>query len=79
MSITNGISFDSISSVLGKATNDSETSLRALIDKANTDTSPQAMIDLQVGLQKWSMLVQLQSTVIKDLGDALKGVIQKAS
>ena len=33
---------------------------------------------MQVGLQKWSMLIQLQSTITKELGDALKGIIQKA-
>jgi type III secretion protein F len=33
---------------------------------------------MQQMMQEWTMLTQLQSTLVKDIGDALKGIIQKS-
>ncbi|QEA13181.1 EscF/YscF/HrpA family type III secretion system needle major subunit [Comamonas flocculans] len=76
------VSFDSIAQALGAVTDNAETNLRAKIDKINSagdgNVSQADMLMLQADLQKWSMMIQLQSTITKELGDALKGIIQKA-
>ena len=46
--------------------------------KADTiDTAD--MLKLQQVMQQWTMMTQVQSTVVKELGDTLKGIIQKAA
>ena len=37
------------------------------------------MLEVQQQLQQWTMMTQVQSTVVKELGDTLKGVVQKAA
>jgi type III secretion protein F len=39
--------------------------------------SSQDMIKLQNLTQQWSLMVNLQSTLMKLVGDALKGIVQK--
>lgn len=77
------VSFDAIAQALGTLTNNAETNLRGKIDKINNATDGNVnqadLLLLQADLQKWSMMIQLQSTITKELGDALKGIIQKAA
>ena len=37
------------------------------------------MLNLQQQVQQWSMLIQVVSTLYKEVSDALKGVVQKSS
>ena len=37
------------------------------------------MLSMQQQVQQWSMLVQVVSTIYKEVTDALKGVVQKSS
>jgi len=41
------------------------------------DVSHAEMLQLQYGMQKWTMTMQLHSTLVKEFGDALKGIVQK--
>jgi len=45
---------------------------------AGTDVSTTTMLELQSMTQKWSLLTQIQSTLVKEVSDAMKGVVQKA-
>ena len=46
----------------------------------NSDNVTSAdMLSLQADMQQWTMMTQIQSTVVKELGDTMKGVIQKAA
>ena len=75
---SNGINFSFVGEALGTVLNARETSLRNTNSGLGENPDQSKLIEMQVGLQKWSMLIQLQSTITKELGDALKGIIQKA-
>ena len=66
---------------MGKASASVETSLRNKITSIqNSDNVTSAdMLSLQADMQQWTMMTQIQSTVVKELGDTMKGVIQKAA
>ena len=74
------ITFDSISSVIGTTSQRVESTLKTKIAEIGASPNPSStdMLALQQQLQQWSMFTQIQSTLVKDLGDALKGIIQKA-
>ena len=78
-----GISFNQIAQTLGNITGTAENNLRgrieALSQKPPEQVSQTDLLMMQADLQKWSMLIDLQSTVTKTLSDALKGIIQKSS
>lgn len=56
-----------------------ENQIKAKFDQTRgTDVSTTTMLELQSMTQKWSLLTQIQSTLIKEVSDAMKGVVQKA-
>ncbi|HLO78027.1 MAG TPA: EscF/YscF/HrpA family type III secretion system needle major subunit [Magnetospirillum sp.] len=72
------ITFSQLSNTLGTTVTAKQQELETFIGSMDpTDTS--SLIKLQQMQQEWTMLIQLQSTLIKDIGDALKGIVQKAS
>lgn len=81
MASISGLTFNDISSSMGKASASVETSLRNKITSIqNSENVTSAdMLSLQADMQQWTMLTQIQSTVVKELGDTMKGVIQKAA
>lgn len=81
MASISGLTFNDISSSMGKASASVETSLRNKITSIqNSDNVTSAdMLSLQADMQQWTMMTQIQSTVVKELGDTMKGVIQKAA
>jgi len=78
MSGINGGNFNygAVGSTMGQATKAAESSIR---DFARTmDTSSSAdMIRMQTMTQQWSVAVNLESNLIKTIGDALKSIVQK--
>ncbi|MGB3068124.1 MAG: EscF/YscF/HrpA family type III secretion system needle major subunit [Ottowia sp.] len=74
-----GINFAYIAQKMGPVLGNTETALRTRLDNLGDNPTQTDLLDMQVGLQKWTMLIQLQSTINKELGDALKGIIQKAA
>lgn len=76
-----GLTFGGITDAVGAASRTLENNLRGEIEnmkKADTiDTAD--MLKLQQVMQQWTMMTQVQSTVVKELGDTLKGIIQKAA
>ena len=81
MASISGLTFNDISSSMGKASASVETSLRNKITSIqNSENVTSAdMLSLQADMQQWTMMTQIQSTVVKELGDTIKGVIQKAA
>lgn len=75
------ISGDYINQIGITALNTRETKLRASIDAVGQKESPSTvdMLDLQQQVQQWSMMIQVVSTLAKEVTDALKGVVQKSS
>lgn len=71
------ITFNQLSNTLGTTVTAKQQELETFIGSMDpTDTS--SLIKLQQMQQEWTMLIQLQSTLIKDIGDALKGIVQKS-
>ncbi|AVO50549.1 type III secretion protein [Melaminivora suipulveris] len=77
--MTTGISFDSITSTLGVVGARRESELRTMIGGLNEQASTLDLLKLQQQIQQWTMFTQIQSTVTKEVADAMKGVIQKAA
>lgn len=78
-SSSGGINFSYLDEKIGSALSTAESELQAKIDGLGPNPTQKALLDMQVGLQKWTMFVQLLSTINKELADALKGIIQKAA
>lgn len=74
-----GLTFDSIVSSFSTAYDNSTTSLNTAIANMQTNQDPTALLQMQMAMQKWSMLIELQGTLSKTLSDTMKGIIQKAS
>lgn len=77
--MSNGINFDSISSTLGVVGTRRESELRDMIAGLKENASTLDLLKLQQQMQQWTMFTQIQSTVVKEVADAMKGVIQKAA
>ncbi|NBS63044.1 MAG: hypothetical protein EBT33_01685 [Betaproteobacteria bacterium] len=77
----NGLSLDYVSQTMLTAVSNAETTLRATIQAqaASQTQTPSDLLVLQKQIQEWAMITQLQSTVVKELADAAKSVIQKSA
>jgi len=77
----NGLSLDYVSQTMLTAVSSAEQTLRATIQTqaASQTQTPSDLLVLQKQIQEWSMITQLQSTVVKELADAAKSVIQKSA
>ena len=77
--MSNGINFDTISSTLGVVGTRRESEQRDMIAGLKENASTLDLLKLQQQMQQWTMFTQIQSTVVKEVADAMKGVIQKAA
>lgn len=77
---TNGLSFESINSTVYNAVQSRENDLRSRIEAIGSQENPGSLdlLLMQQEVQQWSMMIQIQSTLVKELGDAMKGIVQKA-
>lgn len=73
-----GLTFDYINNTVLAALNNREVQLRSAIEKSGNNPSTVQLLDLQQQVQQWTMMAQIQSTLTKEISDAMKGVIQKA-
>lgn len=76
-----GISLDSVSQTMLAAVSNAEQSLRTTLQTqaASSTQTPTDLLVLQKQIQEWAMITQLQSTVVKEIADAAKSVIQKSA
>ena len=74
-----GVNFDFINSSVSSVVNSAEATLRTTVASLDpTNTSPTQLLMLQQDVSKWTMMTQIQSTLVKELSDTMKGIIQKA-
>jgi type III secretion protein F len=73
-----GFSLEQINSIGATVVSTQEQNLRVALANA-TDLSSGEMLKLQTQIQQWTIFVNLQSTLTKDVADALRAVIQKSS
>ncbi|WP_263768608.1 EscF/YscF/HrpA family type III secretion system needle major subunit [Propionivibrio soli] len=77
--ITNGLSFDYIGTSVANVVENAETSLKNKISSLDADTASSTdLLLLQQEISKFTIMTEIQSTLVKELSDAMKGVIQKA-
>jgi type III secretion protein F len=71
-----GFSFDNVTATMQPFMDKTETNLRTVLDKGGDTT--QDMLAMQQAVTKWTLTVQMQTTIVKEVGDAMKGIIQKS-
>ena len=79
MSTIGGITFNSINDSISKVTSRREADLQSTISGLGDSPSTGDLLSLQQQVQQWTMFTQIQSTIVKEVSDAMKGVIQKAA
>lgn len=79
MAISSGLTFDSINASIAQVTTRREAALKETISGLGDSPSTSDMLSMQQQIQQWTMFTQIQSTIVKEVSDAMKGVIQKAS
>ena len=71
-----GLDFDSITTAVGGKVQQRQDDVQSIMQGGNLD-NPANLAKLQMAVSKWTAMQQLQSSITKELGDALKGIIQK--
>jgi type III secretion protein F len=78
-----GLNFNNVNNTIYEGIRSQETNLQTTIAKlgsqADGNISQTDMLMMQQQVTQWSMMIEIQSTITKQIGDSLKGVIQKAS
>lgn len=75
------ISFSSINQTLHTVAQKMETNLANTLQDISSKEDPTTadMVKMQQEMQQWTLMIQTQSTMVKELGDTLKGIVQKAA
>jgi len=80
---SSGLNFNKLNDTIYSSIRAQENRLRDTIASISTDAdgniSQTDLLKLQQEVQQWTMLIELQSNLTKQIGDSLKGIIQKAS
>lgn len=75
-SIGGNLNYAQISNTMGQQTSDVENRMRDFMGRMDPANASD-MMQMQMMSQQWTLAVQMQSTTMKMIGDALKGVVQK--
>ena len=83
MTGSSGLNFNSVNSTIYDSIRSQESNLQTTLSNLRTNAdgsvSQADMLKMQQQVQQWTMLIEIQSTITKQIADSLKGVIQKAS
>lgn len=76
-----GINFETVNRTIAQSVTAREASLRRTITEVGNQETPSSvdLLLMQQEIQQWSMMIQIQSTVVKELSDSMKGIIQKSA
>jgi type III secretion protein F len=75
---TNSLSFGDVETNVLKNADTKEGDLLTQIKALGDSPSTMDMLLLQERMQQWSMLIDLQATIVKTMSDTMKGIIQKS-
>ncbi|SEK10174.1 type III secretion protein F [Variovorax sp. OK605] len=78
-SVGNSVTFQSINNSVANVTQRAEANLQTRIAAMGDNPTTSDLLGLQQEVQQWNMFTQIQSTLVKEVADAMKGVIQKAA
>ncbi|MGY6268532.1 EscF/YscF/HrpA family type III secretion system needle major subunit [Achromobacter denitrificans] len=80
---SSGLNFNTINSTIYDSIRTQESNLRATLSSMRTNAdgsvSQAELLKMQQQVQQWTMMIDIQSTITKQVADSLKGVIQKSS
>ena len=76
--VSSGINFDFINNSISKEVQSREADLKTQISALGANPTTSDLLNMQQQLQQWTMTTQIQSTLVKEISDAMKGIIQKA-
>ncbi|MFJ3463714.1 EscF/YscF/HrpA family type III secretion system needle major subunit [Achromobacter spanius] len=80
---SSGLNFNSVNSTIYDSIRTQETNLQSTLASMQTNAdgsvSQAQMLQMQQQIQQWTMMIDIQSTITKQIADSLKGVIQKSS
>lgn len=78
-----GMNFNALNETIYNSIRSQEGKLRSTISSISTDAdgnvSQTDLLKLQQQTQQWTIMIELQSTITKQIADSIKGVIQKSS
>ncbi len=74
--IGGGFNYNNLTGSVGSNTARAEADLRSFSTQMDPGSTAD-MIKMQSMTQQWSVAVNLESNLIKTIGDALKGIVQK--
>lgn len=78
-----GLNFDNVNNTIYTAIGTQESNLKQTLatvsQNADGSVSQANMLKMQQQIQQWSSMIEIQSTIIKQISDSLKSVIQKSS
>lgn len=78
MAISN-LSFDYVGTTVAHVITNAETALKAKISAIDPATvSSTDLLLLQQDISKWTIMTEIQSTLVKTISDSMKGIIQKS-
>jgi type III secretion protein F len=75
---TNTLKYGDINDAILTNIDDGEGNLKAQIQKLGPNPSTMDTLVLQQGIQQWSMLCELQSTVVKTISETMKSIVRNA-
>ncbi|WJF89325.1 EscF/YscF/HrpA family type III secretion system needle major subunit [Paraburkholderia bonniea] len=75
---SNSLNIDGFAAMIGTSVDSAEADLQSTLNALGKSPTEGDLLKAQQKLQTWSMDVSMDATVIKEIGDTLKGVIQKA-
>ena len=78
MANSSNITIDYIGNTVGNSMKSKATDLKQKIEALGDNPSTQDLLMVQQDVGEWTILTQIQSTLVKEVADAMKGVIQKA-
>jgi hypothetical protein len=79
--VSSSISFSYLNSTVMQAYNGREQELRTSVlalQAKGSDVSNVDLLDLQSKVQQWTLITQLVSTITQEVGNAMKGIVQKS-
>ena len=78
-----GLNINELNNTIYKSIETHENKLRTTLNqiqnKSDGAVSQADLLMMQQEVQQWSMMIELQSTITKQISDSLKSVIQKAT
>lgn len=72
------LSMDVIANKIAPAMKNTETRMMGLLESLGPHASAGDLLQAQTTITQWTLKANLQSALVKEIGDALKGIIQKS-